>query len=74
MMNDEETLEKTREKIECLFKCAGAARMREIRRDQIASTECVVIAVDKLLEAGEIREVTPEDVPMENRVFVRDIL
>ncbi|HUX16769.1 MAG TPA: hypothetical protein VMW52_09880 [Phycisphaerae bacterium] len=56
-----------------LILAAGAARMQEIIRGNSGELWEMLACVDRLVELGELREITllPQPGPMQYRVFVR---
>lgn len=59
-----------RDKTHELLKLAGAVRMQEIICKVSGSTWDMLACVDRLVELGEIREITAGPVAGQNRVFV----
>ena len=60
-----------RDRINRLLTLAGACRMQEITLHQTGSSWQMIACVDRLVELGEIREITNGDVCGQHRVFVR---
>ena len=62
---------KIRDKTKALFEQAGAARCQEIISGVCGSSWSMLACVDRLVELGEMREVTAADsVAGQHRVFV----
>lgn len=62
---------KIRDKSQALLKVAGAARMQEMMSGAGGGSSWDMLAcVDRLVELGEIREITGPDVAGQHRVFV----
>lgn len=59
-----------RDETQKLLKISGAARMQEIIRGQTGCTWRMLAAVDRLVELGEILELTNEKTCGQYRVFV----
>lgn len=60
-----------RDKTQNLMKVAGAARMQEMIAANSGDSWDMLASVDRLVELGEIRELTGSDVAGQFRVFVR---
>lgn len=60
-----------RDKTQNLMKVAGAARMQEMIAGNSGDSWDMLACVDRLVELGEIRELTGSDVAGQFRVFVR---
>ena len=60
-----------RDNIQRLLKEAGAVRMSEAIRPLSGDSWLMLACVDRLVELGEIREVTEDNVAGQDRVFVR---
>lgn len=54
-----------------LLDISGAARLQEIIANVTGDTWNMLACVDRLVELGEIREITTQDTPGQYRVFVR---
>lgn len=54
-----------------LINIAGAARMSEIMKTHAGSSWEMLACVDRLVELGEIREITQKDCAGQHRVFVK---
>lgn len=62
---------KIRDATKYLLESAGAARFQEITRKVTGDSWMMIACVDRLVELGEIREITaPSSVAGQNRVFV----
>lgn len=62
---------RVRDFVKSALKMAGAVRMNEAMNAAGTGSSWTMLAcVDRLVELGEIREVTPADVPGQYRVFV----
>lgn len=61
---------KIRDKVKQLLKLAGAVRMEEAISGNTGSSWTMVACVDRLVELGEITEVTPSSNAGQYRVFV----
>ncbi len=59
-----------RDKANAFLKTAGAFRMQEVIHDCTGSSWTMLACVDRLVELGEIREITGDDVAGQHRVFV----
>ena len=62
---------KVRDNVQRLLGIAGAVRMSEAIQGISGSSWFQLACVDRLVELGEIREITGEDVAGQDRVFVR---
>jgi len=58
-----------RDNCKSLINKAGAARMDKIIQDSYGDTWFMLACVDRLVELGEIYEITSEDVPSQRRIF-----
>lgn len=61
---------KVRDRAHKLLEEAGAFMMFSALRDISGDTWTMMAYVDRLVELGEIKEITPPNVPGQNRVFV----
>ena len=61
---------KIRDRTHALINQGGAARMQEIMRGSSGSTWDMLASVDRLVELGEIHEITGPGVAGQHRVFV----
>ena len=59
-----------RDRINRLFKSAGAVRMEEAINGECGSSWQMLACVDRLVELGEIREISQPDVAAQHRVFI----
>ena len=62
---------KVRDRAKALLDEAGAFQMGAVLSLTSGSSWQMMAAVDRLVELGEVREVTGPDVPGQDRVFVR---
>lgn len=60
-----------RDRVRGLLAHAGAARMQECIAGESGSSWQMLACVDRLVELGEIREITDDNVAGQFRVFVR---
>ena len=58
-----------RDRVEKFLRLAGAVRMQEAIKGEIGDSWKMLACVDRLVELGEIKEIT-EDVAGQNRVFI----
>jgi len=61
---------KVRDHVQELLGRAGAVRMSEAMSVLTGDTWFILACVDRLVELGEIREITGEDIAGQHRVFV----
>lgn len=61
---------KIRDNVNSLIKQAGAVRMQEAWRNTTGDTWDMMACMDRLVELGELRELTGNDVCGQHRVFV----
>lgn len=65
------TFLKIRDNVQCLLKQAGSVRMEEAINGVYGDTWTMLACVDRLVELGEIREITKQgEVAGQHRVFV----
>lgn len=62
---------KIRDQVTALLKQAGAVRLQEAISQVTGSTWTMLACMDRLVELGELRELTDAKVPGQYRVFVR---
>jgi hypothetical protein len=62
---------KIRDRAHALIETAGAARLSNIISGVCGDSWDMLACVDRLVELGEIREITSEDVRGQDRVFVK---
>ncbi len=55
-----------------LLRVSGAARSQEMTTGNSGSSWDFLACVDRMVELGEIREITPENTPGQLRVFVNN--
>jgi len=60
-----------RDRVNRLLDTAGAVRMQEAINDECGSSWEMLACVDRMVELGEIRELTDEHAPGQWRVFTR---
>lgn len=60
-----------RDRVNALLSDAGAVSMIGALRGSSGSAWSLMACVDRLVELGELREITGQDVAGQNRVFVR---
>ena len=63
---------KVRDRAKKLLQDAGAFMMFKALKDISGSTSTMMAYVDRLVELGEIKEITGKDVAGQDRVFVKD--
>lgn len=61
-----------RDKVKRLLNTAGAARMFEIIQGETGDSWQMLACVDRLVDLGEIREITNSKVAGQYRVFIED--
>lgn len=59
-----------RDRVQSLLSQASAARMQEIVQKISGDSWSMLACVDRLVELNELRELTPDNVPGQYRVFV----
>lgn len=62
---------KIRDRMDQLLKVAGAVRLRDLLTDVTGDSWDMLACVDRLVELGEICEITGRNVAAQDRVFVR---
>lgn len=60
-----------RDRVNALLREAGACRMEEIVKNQCGSSWRHIACVDRLVELGELTEVTPKNTMGQYRTFIR---
>lgn len=60
-----------RDRIGELLREAGAVRMQEALRNETGSSWDMLVCVDRLVELGEIKELTGPNIPGQHRVFIQ---
>lgn len=61
---------KIRDRVKSLIRQAGAVRMQEAIRDCIGSSWQMIACIERMVELGELVEITSSDVAGQYRVFV----
>lgn len=61
---------KIRDRVKYLLREGGAVRMEEAIKGNSGSSWAMLACVDRMVELGEIREITPADTPGQFRIFI----